>query len=1213
VKRRRFGAAFRVFLAGPLLVAAARSAEESGVAEADAIPIVEPKRSTPVDFQVEVLPILARSCLACHNAGDAKAKLVLETPATILAGGRKGPAAVAGNGADSLVLRVASHRAKPFMPPRSNQVGATALKPDELGLLRMWIDQGARGTAARWSAPKWHALPPGLKPIYAVALSPDGQLAAASRANQVLIYQLATGRLEMRLTDPDILKTGLYPPPGAAHLDSVQSLAFDPSGDLLASAAFREVKIWRRARDELPLELQAAAGDVQTLAASADGRWLAGGTAGGAIALWDLAGGKPAAAMLASPGAAIALEFSPDGARLASVSKDGSLRFFQVPDGAPAGRIDAPGPIGAVAYLAGGGRVATGGADGSIRLWAAPAGPARRIEGVPAPVSALAASPDGKLLVLGGADGRMSVVEVETGHVRWTSAGHLGAVSSLSFGPDAGRFASGGADGAVRVFDLAGGAPVAAAVPLGPTRIERVALDPRGEVVASGGADGKITLWKLDPKARELRADRDLPGLPQGVSGLLFAKDGILLAAWTDGSIRALGMDGSQKFAASHGAQVHDLALSLDGKWLASAGEDRKVRIWSAADGAPAPRPSLEGFSGPVRRVSFTSDGRKVIPGGDAARELAVVDLASGETEERFGEHDGAITALAAAGDSVVSASSEGGVRLWRPAALGRLAGHARAVTALAAVPPAGTRLISAAEDGSVKVWGLAESKAALEVSHGAAVAALAVSSDGKRLASVGGDQPAKLWSLADGKPVASMKGDYRAGGAVARLTELAGHQGGRTDGARNRLAGAEKEAAARAEASRKAGEALAAAEKTLSEKQDGAKKAAEAASVSNASADIKKASEAAARAAGEAEAARSKARTALEDAAAEAKRAGETMALEKARLATAGADEARTRAQLEAARAAAAAAERPARSLAFSADGRQLFIGGEDGNVRAFDAVSGAPVDVAPGAAGAVRAMACLPGGKLAVSSAGSKLSVRDPRLAFRLERTIGGADDGATFADRVTAVAFSPDGALLAAAGGEPSRSGQLKVWKVAGGLLWSKDDAHSDVIFGLEFSADGNSIATAGADKFVRVFTAGEGKPVRTFEGHSSHVLGVSWHVDGDVLASAGAEGLIKVWNLSSGEQQRSIGGFGKQVTSIHFVGASMNAVVSSGDRSVRLQRLDNGEGLRSFPGGSDYMYAAAITADGKTVAAGGHDGVLRVWSAADGKVVWTFGPE
>ena len=93
----------------------------------DLLPIVEPKRDKPVDFDRELLPVLKRNCLACHNAAKAENSLVLETPQTMLKGGDEGPAIVPGKSAESLLLKVAAHQVDPAMPPDDNNVGKSLL------------------------------------------------------------------------------------------------------------------------------------------------------------------------------------------------------------------------------------------------------------------------------------------------------------------------------------------------------------------------------------------------------------------------------------------------------------------------------------------------------------------------------------------------------------------------------------------------------------------------------------------------------------------------------------------------------------------------------------------------------------------------------------------------------------------------------------------------------------------------------------------------------------------------------------------------------------------------------------------------------------------------------------------------------------------------------------------------------------------------------
>src|SRR5207247_2622146 len=141
-------------------------AEDNPPAEVQRKPIAiaNINRKTPVDFEKEILPILKNNCLACHNKTTTKAGLILETPQDILKGGESGQVVVPKRSGESLLLKVASHQVKPTMPPGNNKVEASDLTPGELGLVKLWIDQGAKGEVHRSGPIAWQPLPEGLNP-----------------------------------------------------------------------------------------------------------------------------------------------------------------------------------------------------------------------------------------------------------------------------------------------------------------------------------------------------------------------------------------------------------------------------------------------------------------------------------------------------------------------------------------------------------------------------------------------------------------------------------------------------------------------------------------------------------------------------------------------------------------------------------------------------------------------------------------------------------------------------------------------------------------------------------------------------------------------------------------------------------------------------------------------------------------------------------------
>ncbi|HEV3444283.1 MAG TPA: DUF1549 domain-containing protein, partial [Gemmataceae bacterium] len=121
-----------------------------------------------VDYLRDIKPLLAKHCYECHGAGKQRSGLRLDTAAGILRGGDSGPGLIPGKSADSkLIKAVTGAEGTKQMPPKEPRLDAR-----QIGLLRAWIDQGARAPlqevaesasagAKHWSfrAPVWPPLP----------------------------------------------------------------------------------------------------------------------------------------------------------------------------------------------------------------------------------------------------------------------------------------------------------------------------------------------------------------------------------------------------------------------------------------------------------------------------------------------------------------------------------------------------------------------------------------------------------------------------------------------------------------------------------------------------------------------------------------------------------------------------------------------------------------------------------------------------------------------------------------------------------------------------------------------------------------------------------------------------------------------------------------------------------------------------------------------
>ena len=119
------------------------------------------------------------------------------------------------------------------MPPKDNKSGAVNLSPEQLALLRSWIDQGAKDSVRRSQEVALRPLPKGTQPIHSVAMTADGRFAACGRGGQLFLYDLAARELVGTLADPALGA-------GAAHREMIHSLDVSLDGKFLASGGFRE-------------------------------------------------------------------------------------------------------------------------------------------------------------------------------------------------------------------------------------------------------------------------------------------------------------------------------------------------------------------------------------------------------------------------------------------------------------------------------------------------------------------------------------------------------------------------------------------------------------------------------------------------------------------------------------------------------------------------------------------------------------------------------------------------------------------------------------------------------------------------------------------------------------------------------------------------------------------------------------------------------------
>jgi WD40 repeat protein len=259
--------------------------------------------------------------------------------------------------------------------------------------------------------------------------------------------------------------------------------------------------------------------------------------------------------------------------------------------------------------------------------------------------------------------------------------------------------------------------------------------------------------------------------------------------------------------------------------------------------------------------------------------------------------------------------------------------------------------------------------------------------------------------------------------------------------------------------------------------------------------------------------------------------------------------------------------------SVAFSPDGRALVAAGYK-EVRRF-ALSASPPSTSGGAISAPRA---------------ASVQTAIPGLA-----------------DQVRAVAWSPDGKLIAAGGGTPGAFGELVLIDAATQKVTFTLEGHRDYVYHVAFSPDGKRLASCGYDKLVRLWDTATGKPTGVFKEHTEAVYAVAFNGDGTLLASAAADRSVKVWDVKTGLRLYTITDPTDAVLTLAFRPNSSELAAAGADKRIRVWTIDKAAAtpVRTVLAHTTTIIRLAFSNDGAAMVSAATDRVVKLWDAGTGK--------
>ncbi|MEH2377943.1 MAG: serine/threonine-protein kinase [Nostoc sp.] len=217
-----------------------------------------------------------------------------------------------------------------------------------------------------------------------------------------------------------------------------------------------------------------------------------------------------------------------------------------------------------------------------------------------------------------------------------------------------------------------------------------------------------------------------------------------------------------------HESSVLSVAISPDGKTIASSGGDSTIKLWNLATGKQIS--SLKGHSQQVNVVAISPDGKTLVSGSDD-NTIKIWNLATRRLIRTLQGHSDSVHALAISADSetLVSGSDDNTIKIWDLATgeqIRTLLGHTFWVRSLA-ISPDGLILASGSFDKTIKIWNLTKGYSIRTLEgNSQTVTAVAISPDGKTLASASRDvydgqrlRTIKLWNLVTGKEIRTLAG----------------------------------------------------------------------------------------------------------------------------------------------------------------------------------------------------------------------------------------------------------------------------------------------------------------------------------------------------------------------------------------------------------------------------------------------------------------------
>ncbi len=297
---------------------------------------------------------------------------------------------------------------------------------------------------------------------------------------------------------------------------------------------------------------------------------------------------------------------------------------------------------------------------------------------------------------------------------------------------------------------------------------------------------------------------------------------------------------------------------------------------------------------------------------------------------------------------------------------------------------------------------------------------------------------------------------------------------------------------------------------------------------------------------------------------------------------------------------------------VSLSADGRQAATACSDNIARLWDTQSGRLTALFQGHTDCIAAVALSPDGKTLATASYDQTAKLWETIAIAVPTgQTGRAADIPIGPPRetlqghsgpLTSVAFSPDGALLATAGID----GQVILWDTETARRLQTLAGHKSWVNSVAFSPDGKLVVTASSDGAVKIWSTVDGQLKNTIPASKAEVRSVAVSPDGKWIAAGMRYGAVKIWDTASHQERHRLQFQADDTSAVVFTPDSAQLLIGTGEWNrpgrIEVVDLETGKSTRQLKHTGEVL-SLAISRDGDTIAAGGGDRTVSVWTHAD----------